>query len=535
MKKIILSAVAASALFFTYSCNTDFDTNVEAVAVTSGSADFTKYVALGNSLTSGYRDNALYLDGQVESYPNIIASQMAKAGGGEFLQPLMPDNVGGFSNFKNTATGAYLFPGKLTLQVTEVLDGNTGAVLGKTMTPLNAAPVSAFAKVSGSYNNLGVPGAKSFHLVAEGYGNEQGIALGLSNPYFARFASSASTSVLKDAMAAKPTFFSLWIGNNDVLSYATSGGVGKDQTGNLDPRTYGSNDITDPNVLAASIKGVLDGMKAVGATKGVIANIPNVENIPFFTTVPYAPLSAYAIGKNNQTAGEATIDALNTRLYGPVKRVLTALGQGERINLLSKTEANPLLIKDETLTDLSAQITAALTPAVGAQTAYAVGQAFGQARQTKAGDLVPLSTRAVIGTAPSTAVYPYAQAPLNAYGISFPLEDQHVLIPIEITAIKTATTAYNTSIKNLASLYGLAFVDANAKMVELASSSGLQFDGVKYTASFVTGGSFSLDGVHLTGRGYAVIANEFIKAINATYGSSLPQVNPNVYSGVKFP
>jgi lysophospholipase L1-like esterase len=49
------------------------------------------------------------------------------------------------------------------------------------------------------------------------------------------------------------------------------------------------------------------------------------------------------------------------------------------------------------------------------------------------------------------------------------------------------------------------------------------------------GGTFSLDGVHLTGRGYAIIANEFIKAINKTYKSNLPEVNPNAYSGVSFP
>ena len=58
---------------------------------------------------------------------------------------------------------------------------------------------------------------------------------------------------------------------------------------------------------------------------------------------------------------------------------------------------------------------------------------------------------------------------------------------------------------------------------------------MNYSTAFVTGGSFSLDGVHLTGKGYAVIANEFIKAINAKYKSNLRQVNPNNYSGVKFP
>lgn len=72
-------------------------------------------------------------------------------------------------------------------------------------------------------------------------------------------------------------------------------------------------------------------------------------------------------------------------------------------------------------------------------------------------------------------------------------------------------------------------------MAELGSQSGISWDGVRYNAKFVTGGAFSLDGVHLTGRGYAIIANEFIKAINSTYKSSLPQVDANKYSGVKFP
>ena len=44
-----------------------------------------------------------------------------------------------------------------------------------------------------------------------------------ANPYFVRFASSATTSVIADFISQKPTFFSLWIGNNDVLLYALAG------------------------------------------------------------------------------------------------------------------------------------------------------------------------------------------------------------------------------------------------------------------------------------------------------------------------
>ena len=502
MKKIIISSLAVVSLLSVTSCKTDFETDMSKIQVTSGEADFSKYVALGNSLTSGYRDGTVYLDGQLESYPAMIAEQMQKAGGGTFTQPLVPDNIGGFANIPG-------FKGKLTLQVVN------GA-----LTPVYSTAVSTLDRLTGTYNNMGVPGAKSFHLVANGYGNMAGLATGTANPYFVRFASSATTSVLEDAMAQNPTFFSLWIGNNDVLSYATSGGVGTNQTGNTNPRTYSSNDITDPNVLAESIRTVLEGMKSVGATKGVIANIPNVTSIPFFTTVPY----------NAVPLDEAYATALNTQLVGRLKPVLTALGQGDRLKTLVVGQ-NPLLIKDETLTDLSSQITAVLTRnGVSAALASFIGTTYGQARHATSEDLILLSTKSVINT-DVTGV----SAPFNKQGITYPLEDKYVLTKSEVAQVQTATNAYNTQIKALAEAYGLAFVDANAKMVELGKNSGIQYNGVNYSTTFVTGGSFSLDGVHLTGKGYAVIANEFIKAINAKYKSNLRQVNPNNYSGVKFP
>ena len=502
MKKIIISSLAVVSLLSVTSCKTDFETDMSKIQVTSGEADFSKYVALGNSLTSGYRDGALYADGQRESYPAMIAGQMQRAGGGTFTQPLVPDNIGGFSNIPG-------FKGKLTLQVVN------GA-----LSPVYSTAVSALDRLTGTYNNMGVPGAKSFHLVANGYGNMAGLAAGTANPYFVRFASSSTTSVLEDAKAQNPTFFSLWIGNNDVLSYATSGGVGTNQTGNTNPRTYSSNDITDPNVLAGSIRAVLEGMKSVGATKGVIANIPNVTSIPFFTTVPYnaAPLN------------ETYAATYNAELVGKLKPVLTALGQGDRLKTLVVGQ-NPLLIKDETLTDLSSQITAALTRnGVSAALASFIGTTYGQARHATNEDLILLSTKSVINT-DVTGVQP----PFNKQGITYPLEDKYVLTKSEVREIQIATDAYNTHIKALAEVYGLAFVDANAKMIELGRSSGIQYNGVTYSTAFVTGGSFSLDGVHLTGKGYAVIANEFIKAINAKYKSNLRQVNPNNYSGVKFP
>ncbi len=505
MKKLYISTVAA-ALLFTVSCQNDFENSTEDIVITSGEANFSKYVSLGNSLTSGYRDGALYIDGQNESYPSMLAMQMKMAGGGEFKQPMMPNNTGGF-------VGIPGFGGKYNLQV-----------VNGSLSPVPSAPAAALDIISsaGPYQNMGIPGAKSFHLVAPGYGSAANLQAGAANPYFVRFASSASTTVLADAAAQKPTFFSLWIGANDVLSYASSGGMGVDQKGNINPATYGTNDISDPNVVAGAIKQVLEGLKTAGATKGVISNIPYVSSVPYFTTVPYNPLSPAALGANLAT--------LNTNIYGPLNRVFSAYGEPNRVKLLSSTAANPILIKDVNATNRSAEIKTALTPVLGEATATAFGQIYGQARQATAEDFVLLTASSVIAS-----VNPNAPASINVNGVSYPLENQYILTKTEAGLVSAATDAYNTAISGLASQYGLALVDAKAKMLELNSMSGIQWDGVRYTSKFVTGGAFSLDGVHPTGRGYAIIANEFIKAINTKYRSNLPMISPNSYTGVTFP
>lgn len=335
-------------------------------------------------------------------------------------------------------------------------------------------------------------------------------------------------------MTKNPTFFTNWIGSNDVLAYATSGGVGVDHnaSGNVDPSTYGGNDITNSNVFTGVYSTIINNLTSSGA-KGVVATIPSVTSIPFFTTVPYNPLTSSVLGGGNTTVGDATIAQLNAQLYGPLKQALTAFGAGNRIALLSTTGGNPLLIKDESLTNLSAQLTAAFTPTLGAPTAAFYGQVFGQARQAKAQDLVLLTTRGAIGTAPTGV-----PAPLDKYGITYPLEDKHILIPSEKTAIADATASYNASIRAIAASKGLAVADMNAIMNRLISGLRLE-DGQIYTANYFSPNPnnfttvlFSLDGVHPNPRGYAVIANEIIKVINSHYNSKLPLYEVGGFPGI---
>jgi lysophospholipase L1-like esterase len=491
-------------------CTNDDDVLVMEEPVSAGSANFTKYVALGDSFAAGYSDGALFVEAQKGAYPNILAQQFAEAGGGAFSTPLMGDNIGGLLLGGNVIAGQRLY------------------FNGSAPVAVSGAPTTNVAtKVTGPFGNLGVPGAKSYHLIAAGYGNVAGVAAGLANPYYARFATSATSTVLADAVAQTPTFFSLWIGGNDVLGFATSGGIGINQTGNMNPATYGSNDITDPTVFASVYNSLVTGLTANSA-KGVVANLPYVNTLPFFTTVPVSPLSPATLGANLST--------LNAQLYGPLKQALTVFGAGDRINLLSATAANPLLIRDESLPNLSAQLTAAFTPTLGGQTAAFYGAVFGQARQTTSADLVLLTTQSAIGAAPTAAnsglgIAP--PAPLNSFGISYPLQDMHVLIPSEIAEIKVATDAYNVSIKAIADAKGLAFVDAKAIMDKL-STTGIVGNNFTMTSQFVFGGSFSLDGVHPSPRGYALISNAFIDAINSKYSSTLKKVDLGKYR-ILFP
>jgi lysophospholipase L1-like esterase len=514
MKNNKLIYLALLAVGFA-ACEPEFENEVTNGDYNAGEADFTTYVAVGNSLTAGYMDGTVSRIGQSYSFPNILAQQFKLVGGGEFTQPSYAEdvnNVGGISGIPG-------FPTRL------IIDASAGG-------PENIAGVSTVTLTAQAraFNNMGVPGAKSFHLLAPGYGNAAGLATGQANPYFVRMATSPSASVLGDALSLNPTFFTNWIGANDVLSFATTGGIGVNQAGNPNPATYGLNDITDPNAFTGAYTMIIDRLTANGA-KGVVATVPNITSIPFFTTVPYNPLTAAALGEGDATIGLANIRALNAQLYGPLNQILTLFGQGGRIGLLSETAPNPLLIKDESLANLSAQITAAAAtiPAI-APLAPFLGQTFGQARQATAADLVLLTTRGVIGSAPAGV-----PAPFNRFGIAYPLQDQHVLVASEVAMVNDATTSFNNSIKSIAAAKGLAVADMNAILTQLVS--GLRTgDGQIYTADYFSLTSlntvlFSLDGVHPNARGYALIANEVIKVINQHYKSKLPMVVAGYYPG----
>jgi hypothetical protein len=442
--KTLLVTAAAVILV---SCKPELDVP----AAGKGSMDVTKYIAIGNSISAGYADNALYYDGQMVSYPNLLARQFQLIGGGEFNQPLVPASSLGVGASMNA---------KL------VLAPSTDCMGVTSLAPQFAAQngdLTIFATsvaAQGPFNNLSVPGLKATTVVYPGYGDYTK-GTGNYNPFFTRMvADPQSASVLSEAVAQNPTFFSLFIGSDDVMGYAISGGAADAITPSSGPAGFG---------FDASVDAIVNTMIANGA-KGVIAGLPTLEAMPYFNTVPF----------NGLLLDEANANAL-TAAYSP-------------LGMTFQPGPNAFVIED--------------------------ANAPGGMRKITQDEHILLSI-------------PQDSLKCAGWGSMKAIPNQYVLTVDELTQINNAITAYNAKLKSLADANGLAYVDVNAFMSH--AKTGMMFNGVAMNTQFVTGGIFSLDGIHLTPLGNALLANEFIKSINSKYGSTIPKINATNFKGIMFP
>lgn len=418
-----------------------------------GEVNAARFVAVGGSGTAGFSDGAYYREGQENSLANILAGQFKLIGGGDFSQPWISESSAGIG-----------FTGKSR----SVLGYKTDCLGVTSLSPVSFASAGDMGIFGanlyagmGPFGNMAVPGLKATELEIAGYGNAANGA-GNYNPFFARMASAVTASVLSDAMSQEPTFFALYIGEQDILNFASSGG-----TSPMTPVAGGAG-----VGFAASVDQAAAKLTANGA-KGVIGNVPDVLQYPFFNTVPY----------NGLVLDAANAASLNT--------VLGPLGFTFHVG------SNAFLVEDP-------------TPA---------GGQFG-VRQLVEGEKILLSV-------------PLDSVKCNKMGSVFPFRGEFVLDLSEIAAIKANTAAYNNAIANTAATYGLALADANATIKSFKT--GMIFNGIGVNANFVSGGAFSLDGIHLNPIGQALLANQFIKSINSKFGSTIPQVDATRYRGVRFP
>ncbi len=230
----------------------------------TGTADFSSFVAIGNSLTAGYQSAALSSNTNAFSFPKLIADQ---AGVATFVQP----------DIEHPGIGQYapLGAGILVLDLATLANP-----LGPDINPapLTKAPSAMLvnATYAAPFNNLGIPSLLAVQspstAVDPAVPNAQNpfVDLILRNP-------ALGATQLAQALALQPTFATVWLGNNDVLGYATTGG-----TLQL-PGLPAAMPMPAANVKTA-IEAVVGALDAQGC-KVAIANIPNITAVPFFTTL----------------------------------------------------------------------------------------------------------------------------------------------------------------------------------------------------------------------------------------------------------
>jgi hypothetical protein len=134
-----------------------------------------------------------------------------------------------------------------------------------------------------------------------------------------------------------------------------------------------------------------------------------------------------------------------------------------------------------------------------------------------------------LGLKSGDMVTPYA-FPLIAGSFTShtPLPDSDSQGPVVIRAatlstIRADVILYNAAIAGEATATGATLVDIYSLINDLAAN-GVVVGGQKLTTDFM-GGLFSLDGVHPTNTGYAIIANEFIKTMNRSLHTGIPPVS----------
>lgn len=477
LKMKLISVFLLSGLLF-ISCDDYKEINAPVQNATSGNANFSRFYSIGNSITAGYQSGTIYQSGQMYCYGNLIAKQV----GTSYEIPFISDpGLGGRMEIANLSPFTiYTNPSKGS--------------------PLNYS-------YPYPYNNLGVPGAMLYDVLFATSSTTCAsyVFSNTPNPYFDVVLRGKGTTQLEQALSKGPSFITLWIGNNDVLGYATSGGTSPSSP--TDQTQFGQ-------MFGGIMQGLVQYKNQANANLGVaIGNIPNVSAIPFFTTVgaqvAINPLVKWWQIRLLQQAGGL-----------PATGLIYASHEGG-------TNLGGLLPYKIGFADSAALLQATtLVTLKGSSYAALLGKPTGKYyRDMQIQVPLGVDTTKLFGFDPQN-----------------PFPDPFVLDPDEITSANNAVSAFNTTIANIVGLLNqqgiiTALVDINSVFNNIRAADytgGTTYNGLKFKTTYVSGGLFSLDGVHPSNQAHGIIANEFIKAINTKFGANIPLVDVSAIPGSLF-
>lgn len=297
-----------------------------------------RYVAIGGSLTAGFRNGGLYRQAQLTSFPNLLSRQM---GIENFRQPLFDINQGNGSGYKillqNSSSPAY------------------GKVNNNTAIPVEY-PLT-LSRYSGRVDNFGLPGMGPRLVNAtDKWGLDLNPSIGLTyevsyRAYLRRLLpdndqqwSTTYYSLLVDQIlesSDKVSFITIELGLDDVIWYTTKGGY---RLGAM----IGDLSLSEGNTFTQLFTQMKD--KNI---KGVVSTIPDVLSFPYFSLYTVKALKGnlkfndlYAIADDGYNADQG-----NPKVVRKVNDDETIL-PSDRVYLLAQGKSKQGLTVDNPLLSL---------------------------------------------------------------------------------------------------------------------------------------------------------------------------------------
>jgi lysophospholipase L1-like esterase len=238
---------------------------------------FGRYVSMGNSITAGFQSAGINDSTQSQSYAVLLARAMHSP----FFSPLMR-RPGCPPPFTNVFTQARV-------------GGGTPTTCALRSVPNPAPPY---------VSNTAVPGAEVIDI----YSNLDPTSNANTLTSFI-LGGLTQTQMMQ---RADPTFVSVWIGNNDVLGAATSGGD--------------STRITPVATFQANYTNVLDSVADVSPDGAVLLSVANVTFIPYFSRG-----ATYWAIKNGLVPGAAFPAPFTVSANCAPSSVLPGVGRGDSV------------------------------------------------------------------------------------------------------------------------------------------------------------------------------------------------------------
>ena len=461
-RSLINSVLAAATAFALVACGGGGTANnpianpyptTNTAPSSSGSKVLTRIVGIGDSLTAGEESDGLV--GVTAANPLFP---------GTSPQPAIPASqpFGFWADLYNSVNGAGSANAVLPLIQspglgTFLLLTNTGS-LTSTQTSCSGLNALAFSATTASQTRV-TPSVQPLDVAVPGQlvhealyqtgpqGPCQAVAVAPGSLFQAEttnflpiLGGFGGKTQVQAARSLSPTLTTVWLGANDVLKYALSGGG------------FGP---TPASSIQTDLMTIVQTMQQAGS-QVAIANLPDVLLTPLFISVPNVPVL----------------------ITDPLTLTIVGLSGG-------------------------------LIPAANAQT---IANAVVSANSLTAGSYITFS----------------AMGSILAIATGGPVPTNLVASGLALTAtfaasVQTENTAYNTAIATVASSTGAALVDIHALFVTAAQS------GVAVSPQCCTltpfGGLTSWDMLHPSYTGYAIIANSWITAINAKFGTTIPAVS----------